>query len=183
MRRLAGASLLALIAAAACRSAYGSAASSQRAALGARFDEFAVTGRLPVTIPGVAARGDGLKLARQEMTLRSARPEDVGFKSGGMAEVDRVVEQFLEHKAFPGAVLAVGKDGALVHLKAFGRQSYETSAPPVATDTIYDLASLTKVVVTTTMAMILVDEGRLDVDLPVSALVPEFRRYHAGGAT
>jgi beta-glucosidase-like glycosyl hydrolase/CubicO group peptidase (beta-lactamase class C family) len=154
--------------------AYGSAESSQRAAVAALFGEFPVTGRLPVTIPGLAARGEGLMLAKHEMTLRSARPEEVGFKPGGMLEVDRVVDGFLEQKAFPGAVLAVGKDGALVHLKAYGRQTYDKDATPVTTETLYDLASLTKVIVTTTMAMSLVDAGRLDLAKPVSAFLPRF---------
>jgi CubicO group peptidase (beta-lactamase class C family) len=80
--------------------------------------------------------------------------------------------------AFPGAVLAVGKDGVLAHLQPFGRLSYDEDAAPVRADTMYDLASLTKVIVTTTMAMILVDEGKLDIAKPVSAFLPEFR----GGA-
>jgi beta-glucosidase-like glycosyl hydrolase/CubicO group peptidase (beta-lactamase class C family) len=155
--------------------AYGAAESSQRAAVAALFGEYATSGRLPVTIPGLYARGDGLTIPRHEMKLRTAAPESVGFRPGSMAEVERVVEQFVERKAFPGGVLAVGKDGALVDLKAFGRLSYEASATPVSVDTIYDLASLTKVVVTTTMAMILVDEGKLDLSKPVSAFVPQFR--------
>lgn len=163
--------------------AYGAAESSQRAATAALFGEFAVTGRLPVTIPGLAARGQGLKLARHEMTLRKARPEEVGFREGGILEVDRVVEQFLEKKAFPGAVVAVGRDGALVHLRAFGRQSYDAEARPVTADTIYDLASLTKVTATTTMAMILVDEGRLDLAKPVSAFLPKFSGGDKDGVT
>jgi beta-glucosidase-like glycosyl hydrolase/CubicO group peptidase (beta-lactamase class C family) len=154
--------------------AYGSAESSQRAAVSALFGEFPVRGRLPVTIPEVAARGDGLTLARYAMTLLPALPQDVGFGKDGMVAVDRVVEEFVQQRAFPGAVLAVGKDGALVHLKAFGRQSYEKDAPPVATDTLYDLASLTKVVATTTMTMMLVDSGRLDIAKPVSAFLPRF---------
>jgi beta-glucosidase-like glycosyl hydrolase/CubicO group peptidase (beta-lactamase class C family) len=154
--------------------AYGGAESSQRAAIAALFGEFPITGRLPVTIPGLAARGEGLMLPRHEMTLRSARPEEVGFRPGGLFEVDRVVEQFLQQKAFPGAVVAVGKDGALVHLKGYGRQAYDAGSPAVTPDTIYDLASLTKVIVTTTMAMALVDDGRLDVAKPVSAFLPRF---------
>jgi CubicO group peptidase (beta-lactamase class C family) len=72
-------------------------------------------------------------------------------------------------------VLAVGHRGALVHLHAFGRLTYDADAPPVTADTLYDLASLTKVVATTTMAMILVDEGKLDLDRPVGELLPGFR--------
>lgn len=158
--------------------AYGGAESSQRAAIAALFGEYPVTGRLPVTIPGHAAYGGGLQIPMRPMTLRTAAPESVGFRSGGLAEVDKVVEEAVAAKAFPGGVVAIGKDGALVHLQAFGRQSYDEGAPVVKTDTLYDLASLTKVIVTTTVAMILVDEGKLDMSKPVSAFLPEFR----GGA-
>jgi beta-N-acetylhexosaminidase len=155
--------------------AYGSAESSQRAAVGALFGEYAVGGKLPVTLPGLYPYGHGLEIPKREMTLRVARPEDVGFRAEGLAGVDSVMEQALARKAFPGGVVAVGKDGALVHLRAFGRLSYDDDAPEVRTDTLYDLASLTKVVVTTTTAMILVDEGRLDLSRPVSAFLPRFR--------
>ncbi len=158
--------------------AYGAAESSQRAAIGALFGEFPVLGRLPVTLPGLYAYGHGLPMPRREMTLHGARPEEAGFRSGGLGEADRVIERHLAEKAYPGAVLAVGRDSALVHLKAFGRLSYEAGAAAVTPDTIYDLASLTKVVVTTTMAMILVDENSLDLDKPVSAFLPRFK----GGA-
>jgi beta-N-acetylhexosaminidase len=158
--------------------AYGSAESSQRAAVAALFGEYAVDGTLPVTLPGLYPYGHGLSLPRHDMTLRRARPEEVGFTDGALDEADRVVERALAERAFPGAVLAVGKDGALVRLRAFGGLSDEPGAPAVAPDTVYDLASLTKVVVTTTAAMILVDEGRLDLAKPVSAFLPGFR----GGA-
>jgi CubicO group peptidase (beta-lactamase class C family) len=88
--------------------------------------------------------------------------------------VDAIVERAVAARAFPGAVLAVGRDGALVHLRALGRLSYDPGADAVATDTLYDLASLTKVVVTTTLAMILVDEGKLDLDARVHDFLPAF---------
>jgi len=138
------------------------------------FGEAPATGRLPVTIPGSHPRGHGLQIPRHDMTLRTARPEDVGFRPQGMAEVDRVIDGFLAQKAFPGGVVAVGKDGALVHLRAFGRLSYDPDAAAAVPDTIYDLASLTKVIVTTTLTMTLVEEGRLDLSKPVSAFLPAF---------
>ncbi len=102
----------------------------------------------------------------------SAAPK--GFRPGGLEAVDAVVEAGVASRAFPGGVLAVGRDGALVHLRAFGRLSYDADAAAVATDTMYDLASLTKVVVTTTLSMILVDEGKLDLDARVHAFFPAF---------
>jgi CubicO group peptidase (beta-lactamase class C family) len=158
--------------------AYGSADSSQRAAVGAVLGEYAVGGKVPVSLPGFYAYGDGLAVPRHEMTLRAAAPAEAGFRPDGLAEAESVVREAVAARAFPGAVLAVGKDGVLAHLGAYGRLSYDDDAEAVRTDTIYDLASLTKVIVTTTMAMILVDEGKLDIHKPVSAFLPEFR----GGA-
>jgi len=155
--------------------AYGSAESSQRAAVAALFGEYAVGGKLPVTLPGLYPYGHGLDLPKREMTLRVARAEEAGFRPDGLSAVDAVVARAVAERAFPGGVVAVGKDGALVHLRAYGRFTYDADAPEVRTDTIYDLASLTKVVVTTTVAMILVDEGRLDLGKPVSAFLPRFR--------
>ncbi len=154
---------------------YGSAESTQRAAIGAVFGEYPVSGRLPVRLPGLYDVGDGLEIPRRAMTLRWARPEEVGFRPGGLDEVDRLLERAVEEKAFPGAVVAVGKDGALVHLRAVGRLSYDEGSAPVRTDTLYDLASLTKVVATTTMAMVLVDTGRLRLDQPVGKWLPHFQ--------
>jgi len=158
--------------------AYGSAESSQRAAMGALFGEYALTGKLPVTLPGLYPYGHGLLVPKHEMTLRTAGPQDVGFRPGAMDEVDRLLEAAIAERAFPGAVLAVGRDGALVHLRPFGRLTFDEGAPEVRTDTVYDLASLTKVVATTSAVMILVDEGRLDLAKRVADFVPAFR----GGA-
>jgi beta-N-acetylhexosaminidase len=158
--------------------AYGWAETSQRAAMSALFGEQPVTGKLPVTLPDLYPYGHGLQMARRPMILRAAQPEEAGFRPGGLAEADAVIDRALAEKAFPGGVLAVGKDGALVHLRPFGRLSYDANAAPVTANTIYDLASLTKVIVTTTAAAILVDEGRLDLNKAVSAFVPGFR----GGA-
>ena len=148
--------------------AYSWAGASRRAAVAALLGETDVGGRLPVTLPGLYDVGHGIDIPRREMTLRDAR------RPGNFAEADRVLDKFLAEGAFPGGVLAVGHRGALVHLRPFGRLSGDDGAPAVATDTIYDLASLTKVVATTTMAMILVDEERLDLDSPVQDFLPRF---------
>jgi beta-glucosidase-like glycosyl hydrolase/CubicO group peptidase (beta-lactamase class C family) len=154
--------------------AYGAAESSQRAAVGALFGEFPVGGKLPVTLPGLYAYGHGLELPKRAMTLRTAEPAEVGFSPDGLTQADRVVEKGVSARAFPGAVLAVGKDGALVHLQAFGGLEYGNKTALTRLDTIYDLASLTKVVATTTAAMILVDEGRLDLSRAVRTFLPGF---------
>jgi len=77
-------------------------------------------------------------------------------------------------KAFPGAVLAVGQHGKLLAVKAFGRLDSAANAPVMPKNAIFDLASLTKVVATTTAAEILYDRGQLDLDAPVARYIPEF---------
>ena len=106
---------------------------------------------------------------------RSAAVVPQQDKNAGFEKVDRLLDDFRARSAFPGGVLAVGYRGALVHLRPFGRLTYDADAPAVTADTLYDLASLTKVVVTTTMAMILVNEGRLDLDAPVQKFLPGFQ--------
>jgi beta-glucosidase-like glycosyl hydrolase/CubicO group peptidase (beta-lactamase class C family) len=155
--------------------AYGWPETSQRAAMAAILGEHAVGGKLPVTLPGFHPFGHGLNIPRRDMTLRTARPEEAGFRPGGLSALDAVIDRALAAKAFPGGVVAVGHDGALVHLRPFGHLTYDAGSPAVKADTIYDLASLTKVIVTTTMAMVLVDEGKLDLARPVSAFLPAFR--------
>lgn len=154
--------------------AYGSAEVSQRAAMAALFGEFDLSGRLPVSLPGLYPYGHGIDQPRRDMMLHREAPEEAGLRGEGLAEVDSILADFVAQGAFPGGVLAVGYRGALVHLQPFGRLTYDRNAPAVSTDTIYDLASLTKVVVTTTLAMILVDEGLLELDRPVEEFLPRF---------
>ncbi|MEO6119591.1 MAG: serine hydrolase domain-containing protein [Terriglobales bacterium] len=76
--------------------------------------------------------------------------------------------------ASPGAVLLATRGGAIQHREAFGRFTFASDAPPVIPDTVFDLASVTKVVATTTMAMLLFERGKLALDWPVRTVVPEF---------
>ena len=76
--------------------------------------------------------------------------------------------------AFPGAVIAVGQRDSVVLLAAVGHYGANDSRP-VTPETIYDLASLTKVIALTTECILLVDQGKLDLDAPVQRYLPEFR--------
>jgi CubicO group peptidase (beta-lactamase class C family) len=81
----------------------------------------------------------------------------------------------IEEKAFPGAAAAITRAGKLLALKAVGRFTFDGTSPLVAIETIFDLASLTKVVATTSMATILYERGLLDLEMPVVGILPEFR--------
>jgi len=85
-----------------------------------------------------------------------------------------VIRKAAAQAAFPAASIAVTCRQRLVALKAFGQFTYEPDSPPVTIDSIFDLASISKVVGTTSMAMILYQRGLLDLEAPVVAIVPEF---------
>ncbi|OFW10678.1 MAG: hypothetical protein A3H27_11285 [Acidobacteria bacterium RIFCSPLOWO2_02_FULL_59_13] len=90
-------------------------------------------------------------------------------------EALEILNRAVVQGAFPGAVLAVGQASDVAILPV-GRVSYSPDAAPVTAETIYDLASLTKVVATTTAAMILSERGLLALDGPVAGYLPEFRQ-------
>lgn len=81
----------------------------------------------------------------------------------------------IEQKAFPGAEAAITHAGKLLALKAVGRFTFDGTSPLVEVETIFDLASLTKVMATTSMAMILYERGLLDLEMTVVGILPEFR--------
>jgi CubicO group peptidase (beta-lactamase class C family) len=97
------------------------------------------------------------------------------MSSERLAMIDHVVERGIKAGGYPGAAVVVGRRGAAVWQKGFGRLSWSSSSSAVTADrTIYDLASLTKVVGTTTALMVLYDQGKINLDVPVSTYVPEF---------
>jgi CubicO group peptidase (beta-lactamase class C family) len=85
----------------------------------------------------------------------------------------KILNDAVSQRAFPGGVLTVGYEDELAFLPV-GRLTYEEDSPKVTSKTIYDLASLTKAVATTTAAMILVERGMLGLDEPVATYLPEF---------
>jgi CubicO group peptidase (beta-lactamase class C family) len=99
-------------------------------------------------------------------------------KNGTQEETFRnafvLLQNAIDAHAFPACSLAVTLRGELIAHQALGRFTYEPASPRVATNSIFDLASVTKAVATTTMAMILYERGLLDLEAPVTAIVPEF---------
>ena len=105
-----------------------------------------------------------------------ARPAaSVGMSANRLETIDRVVRRGITAGGYPGASVIVGRRGYSVFEKGYGRLGWTSSSAAVVPDeSIYDLASLTKVVGTATAAMILYDEGRLELDAPVSRYLPAF---------
>lgn len=98
----------------------------------------------------------------------------VGMDSTLSGRLDSIVQVALAEGASPGAALAVGRFGRLVYQRGYGTLDYAAGSPVVSPTTLYDLASLTKVIATTTAAMILEEEGKLDVGRTVHSYVAEF---------
>lgn len=102
-------------------------------------------------------------------------PKAVGMSAERLATIDRVVQRGVTGGGYPGAAVVVGRRGYSVFEKGFGHLGWTSDSPKVEPESaIYDLASLTKVVGTTTAAMILYDEGRLDLNAPVAQYLPAF---------
>jgi len=85
-----------------------------------------------------------------------------------------LLTQAIKQRVFPACVVAITHHGELIADKALGHFTYEASSAVVSTETLFDLASVTKVIATTAMAMILYERGILDLEAPVTSVVPEF---------
>ena len=107
------------------------------------------------------------------MLLAPAAPAQETFSAS--ATLDAVVDAAVRQGVIPGAVLVVGHDGKIVHRKAYGSRALVPSREPMTADTIFDIASLTKVVATTPALMKLFEQGKLRVNDPVTAYLPEFQ--------
>ena len=154
-------------------SAFGISDVAQISVARALFGQIPVQGHLPVTIPGVDLKaGFGMEVAANPMTLQAM---DVRGEAQ-LRPAFEVVEKAIADKAFPGATMAVGYRGK-VSLHAFGKLSYDANSPATKIDTMYDLASLTKVVATTTLVEKLVEgdfPSPLDLDAPIERYLPEW---------
>src|ERR1700730_780320 len=98
-------------------------------------------------------------------------------------EFDSVIQTSIQNHEIPGAVLLIGHDGQVIYRKAFGNRSLEPKVEPMTVDTIFDLASLTKVIATTTAVMQLEEQGRVRLNDPVVKYIPEFGQNGKGDIT
>lgn len=97
--------------------------------------------------------------------------------------IPALVEQAIADKKLPGAVVLVGRGDQIVYEKAIGHRAVSPAAEPMTLDTIFDLASLTKVVATTTSVMKLVEDGKIRLNERVSDYIPGFERQNKANIT
>lgn len=103
----------------------------------------------------------------------------LGANFPGAADLDSTINNAIREDKLPGAVLLVGHDGKVVYLKAYGSRALLPAREPMTEDTIFDIASLTKIVATTSAMMKLYDEGRFQPDDLVTKYLPEFQGGHS----
>lgn len=108
------------------------------------------------------------------LTIAAAFAAPRASAGGEFSPLETLAEEAVENGVFPGTSIAVIHRGKTVFHRAFGRQTYRTVSPAADSTTIYDLASLTKPVVTTGIVMQLVERDSLDLDAPVSRYLPTF---------
>jgi uncharacterized protein YbbC (DUF1343 family)/CubicO group peptidase (beta-lactamase class C family) len=104
----------------------------------------------------------------------SAAPAAKTTDSNGLAVLDSIVQEAIHDGQIPGAVVLVWHNGQVIYEKAFGNRALEPRREPMTLDTVFDLASLTKVVATTTAVMQLEERGRVRLNDPVAKYIPEF---------
>jgi CubicO group peptidase (beta-lactamase class C family) len=104
----------------------------------------------------------------------SKSPKSVGMSAVRLSAIDRVIQRGLKAGGYPGAAVVVGRRGAAVWEKGFGKLDWVHPEAVSPESTLYDIASLTKVVGTTTALMVLFDEGKLSLDDHVTKYLPAF---------
>lgn len=146
----------------------------------AMFGAASVSGILPADIPGHFEIGDGIKMDQTRIRLGS--PEEAGLSGIRLMEIDAIMQKAVNDSVFPGGVVGVVKDGVMAWNNGYGYYDY-SKTKSVNESVVYDLASVTKVMATTTAIMKLMDEGKIKLTDPVSTFFPEFKNDEKSAIT
>lgn len=106
-----------------------------------------------------------------------------GVDSSRFDLIRPIVEQAIAEKKTPGAVVLIGRGDETLYEAAFGNRAVEPAAEPMTLNTIFDMASLTKILATTTSVMMLVEDGRIRLNDRVASFIPGFERYGKNNIT
>ncbi len=152
---------------------------TQQTALDLIAGKLIAKGKLPVTVCDELRYGMGIVSHR---LLPQWRPADLGFNISQLTKIDSIVNDAIKRHAIPGAVVLVAKDGKLAYERSFGFMGYD-SIETVYPETIYDLASVTKIMATTISIMKLYDEGRIDLNKSIGYYLPWARGSNKANLT
>ncbi len=137
-------------------------------------------GKLPVSA-GKFKFGMGEELISNS-TLQYANPKELNIKTVYLKKIDSIMNFAIEDKATPGGQILVAKEGKIIYNKAFGYFDYE-KLNKVKTNSLYDIASITKIVATTLSVMRLYEEQKIDLEKTVRDYLPEFDTTEIGDVT
>lgn len=144
---------------------------ARRAAADAIFAGNAVSGKLPVTMPGVAALGEGVSYPATRLSFST--PDAAGMPDWLTDSIDAISRQAVAAGAFPGLQVMVVKDGHVVADRCYGKISNVATSATVTPQTLYDLASVSKSIGTLPGIMLAADRGMLDLDAPIGRYIEQ----------
>ena len=128
---------------------------------------------ITATLAVVCALALTVWLQAAESSLPTGKPEEVGLSSGRLTRINELIQRHIDVGDISGAVTLVARRGHIAHLEAHGTTALE-GGTPTATDSVFRIASMTKVI-TGVAVMMMVEEGKLRVTDPVSLYIPEFK--------
>jgi beta-N-acetylhexosaminidase len=131
--------------------------------------KFTARGHLPVSVCEAYKGGSGI--TGPERVLPVADPAELGMDAAQLQKIDAICDEAIAKRAAPGCVVLVARNGRIAYEKAFGYMTYDKTEP-VYTETLYDMASCTKICATTMAVMKLYDEGRLDLQKTLGDYLP-----------
>lgn len=151
--------------------AWSSSSDQVRQSVPALFGASTIQGRFPGTIPGMYKLGDGISI--EQSVIRFDRPESEGLLIDSLMNIDKIMHTAINDSVFPGGVVGIMKNGSLIWQETYGYHDYNKTRA-VRSDDIFDLASITKIMSTTTSIMLLVDSNLITLDDPVAKYIEEF---------
>lgn len=156
--------------------AYSYVQVSQEAAFKALCSFIPIEGNLPLSLP--KPFGKAIPLAAKSYRLQPGLGESSGWESA-----EKILIDAMRERIFPGCVVLAAQQGEILLHQAFGRFEYSENSPTVKPDTVYDLASLTKVLATTPAIMLLVEQGELRLEHTLADFYRELQNDPRGNIT
>jgi beta-N-acetylhexosaminidase len=144
---------------------------SQKAGAEAIMGAITVNGRLPITT-NLFVAGTGLDI-KTTIRVQYVAPEQMGINSVKLQEIDSIARHGIKENAYPGCQIVAIKDGKVFYQKNFGKQAYDATAEKVNDHTIYDLASLTKILSSSLALMKLSEQKQFDYEQHLDYYFPE----------
>ncbi len=137
------------------------------------FGALTTNAKLPVSASPILPEGQGFSIMSSNV-FRYSIPESVGMNTTKLGRIDSIALKAIRDKATPGCQVLIAKNGTVVYNKSFGSMTYD-SKDTIRDNSVYDIASVTKVAATTLAIMQLYEDGKLSLDSSISYYLPELK--------